>query len=129
MIYDGINDGINYWIRGSKFFDYKSNFIESGVTQNNLTKNDIKIVVPLNYFSNFWRSLNMPLINWEIELILTRFENCVLISKATRGVDYDVSTVAHKINNPENAVFQITDTKLYVPVVTLSKKKKMTQNF
>ena len=63
MIYDGINDGINYSIRGSKFFDYKSNFIESGVMQINLTKNDIKIVVPLNYLSNFWRSLNMPLIN------------------------------------------------------------------
>ena len=59
----GINDGINYSIRGSKFFDYKSNFIEGAVTQNNLTKNDVKIIVPLNYLSNFWGSLNMLLIN------------------------------------------------------------------
>ena len=49
----GINNGINYSIRGSKSFDYKANFIEAGVMQNNLTKNDIKIVVLLKYLSNF----------------------------------------------------------------------------
>ena len=67
----GINGGINYSIMGSKSFDYKANFIEDGVTHNNLTKNDVKIVVPLKYLSNFWRSLNVPLINCEVELILT----------------------------------------------------------
>ena len=67
----GINNGIDYSIMGSKSFDYKANFIEGGVTQNNLTKNDVKIVVPLNYLSNFWRRLNVPLINCEVELILT----------------------------------------------------------
>ena len=49
----GINGGINYSIMGSKSFDYKANFIEDGVTHNNLTKNDVKIVVPLKYLSNF----------------------------------------------------------------------------
>ena len=58
---------------GSKSFDYKANFIEGGVTQNNLTKNDVKIVVPLKHLSNFWRSLNIPLINCEVELLLTWF--------------------------------------------------------
>ena len=71
----GINGGINYSIMGSKSFDYKANFIEDGVTHNNLTKNDVKIVVPLKYLNNFWRSLNIPLINCEIELILTWFNN------------------------------------------------------
>ena len=71
----GINGGINYSIMGSKSFDYKANFIEDGVTHNNLTKNDVKIVVPLKYLNNFWRSLNIPLINCEIELILTWFKN------------------------------------------------------
>ena len=118
----GINGGINYSIMGSKSFDYKANFIEGGVTQNNLTKNDVKIVVPLKHLSNFWRSLNIPLINCEIELILTWFKNCVLISKATREADYEANPVVYEIDNPENATFQITDTKLYVPVVTLSKK-------
>ena len=71
----GVNGGINYSIMNSKSFDYKVNFIENGVAQGNLTKNDVKIVVPLTYLSNFWRSLNIPLINCEIELILTWFNN------------------------------------------------------
>ena len=67
----------------------------------------------------------MPLINCEVELILTWFKNCELINKSTRDADYE-EPIDRKIDNPENAIFQITDTKLYVPVVTLSKKKKMT---
>ena len=107
---------------GSKSFDYKANFMEDGVEQDDLTKNGIKIVVPLKYLSNFWRSLNIPLINCEIELILTWFTNCVLISKATREANDGTNSVVQKIDNPENAILEITDTKLYVPVVTLSKE-------
>ena len=118
----GVDGGINYSIVGSKSFDYKANFIEAGVTQNSLIKNVVKIVVPLKYLSNFWKSLNIPLINCEVELILTWFKNCVLISKATKEADYDANPVVWKIDNPENAIFQIRDTKLYVPVVTLSKE-------
>ena len=118
----GINNGINYSIMGSKSFDYKANFIEDGVTHNNLIKNDVKIVGPLKYLSNFWRSLNMPLINCEVELILTWFKNCVLIDKLTRDANYGADPIVRKIDNPKNATFQITDTKLYVPVVTLSKE-------
>ena len=43
--------------------------MENGVTHNNLTKNDVKIVLPLKHLSNFWKNLNIPLINCEIELI------------------------------------------------------------
>ena len=118
----GINNGINYSIMGSKSFDYKANFIEDGVTHNNLTKNDVKIAVSLKYLSNFWTSLIIPLINCEVELILTWFKNCVLISKATREADYNANPVVRKIDNPENVTFQITATKLYVRVVTLSKE-------
>ena len=50
-----INGGKNYSIMGSKSFHYKANFIERGITQNNKTKNDVKIVVPLKCLSNFWR--------------------------------------------------------------------------
>ena len=66
----------------------------------------------------------MPLINCEINLILTWFENCALTSKETRnavpaqGGNLEVTA----INNPPNATFKITDMKLYVPVVTLSTK-------
>ena len=46
----------------------------------------------------------------------------MLISKATREADYEVNPVVYEIDNPKNATFQITDIKLYVPVVTLSKE-------
>ena len=62
-------------------------------------------MVPLKYLSNFWRTLEMPLINYEVNLILTWSSTCVL--------------VATNIAN-QNATFAITDTKLYVPVVALS---------
>ena len=72
------NDNITYSILNSKSFDYKENFISS-VTNNNLTKNDVKIVIPLKHLSNFWKNLNIPLINCEVKLILTWFKNSVLI--------------------------------------------------
>ena len=64
--------------------------------------------MPLKYLSNFWRSLNILLINCKVELILNWFKNCVLISKATREADYDADPVVRKIDNPKNATFQIT---------------------
>ena len=76
----GIDDhNITHSILKPESFDYKANFMENGVTHNNLTKNDVKVVVPLKHLSNFWRSLNIPLINCEVELILTWSKNCVLV--------------------------------------------------
>ena len=92
------------------------------MTNNNLIKNDVKIVIPLNHLSNFWKNLNVTLINCEVELMLTWFKNCVLVDKLTRDADYDENPIVLKIDNPKKATFQITDTKLYVPVVTLSKE-------
>ena len=46
----------------------------------------------------------------------------MLIDKSTREADYEANPVIYEIDNPENAIFEITDTKLYVPVVTLSKE-------
>ena len=65
---------------------------------------NVKVVVPLKYLSNFFRSLEMPLINCKIKLNLTWKKECVL------------STA------DDDAVFIINDTKMYVPVVTLSKE-------
>ena len=84
------------------------------------------MVVPLEHLSSFWRSLDIPLINCEVSLTLTWSENWVLT---------DITTQAARNNNPNadpsvearegidaqtNTTFKITDTKLYVPVVTLS---------
>ena len=113
------NNNITHSILNSESFDYKVNFMENGVTNNNLTKNYVKVVVPLKHLSYFWRSLTISLINGEVELILTWFENCVLIG---READYDADANVYETDNPENAIFEIKDTKLYVTVVTLSKE-------
>ena len=96
--------------------------MENGVTHDNLTKNVVKVVVPLKHLSNFWRHLDIPLINCEVGLILTWFKNCVLTDKSTRKADYDGNPNVYEIDNPENAAFKITDVKLFVPVVSLSKE-------
>ena len=64
----------------------------------------------------------MPLINCEVSLTLTWSENCVLTDITTQAaVAVQGNNPARSaINAPTNATFQITDTKLYVPVVTLS---------
>ena len=74
--------------------------MENGLTQNNLIKNDVKIIVPLKHLSNFWRSLNMPLINCEVDLILTWFKNCVLINESTGDADYNADPIVYEIDNP-----------------------------
>ena len=68
----------------------------------------------------------MPLINCEINLILTWSENCLLTSKATGDADPDADPAVPAIDNPINATFQIRDTKLYAPVATLSTKNDKT---
>ena len=115
----------------SESFKYKNNITgntynigagEEGYDANKVGKNETEVVIPLKHLSNFWRSLNIPLINCEVELILTWFKNCVLINKSTRDADYNADPIIYEIDIPENAIFQITDTKLYVPVVSLSKE-------
>ena len=56
---------------------------------------------------------------------MTWFKTCVLIDKLTRDADYNANPRVSEINNPENAIFQMTDTKLYVPVVSLSKENNI----
>ena len=84
-------------------FNFKTKI--TGRTNNDGEINVVEIMVPLKYLSNFWRTLEMPLINCEIKLILDWSANCVIISTSNAN---QVST------------FSITETNLYVPVVTLS---------
>ena len=84
---------------------YKSKLIQ-GTDVNNV--NNVKLVVPLTYVSNFFRSLEMPLVNCKIDLELTWHKDC-MISSANAAAGQVVS-------------FMIANTKLYVPVVTLSTK-------
>ena len=116
------DNNISHSILNSESFDYKARFMENGVTHDNLTKNDLKFVLPLKHLSNFWRHLDIPLINCEVQLILTWSKNCVLIDKSTREANYGADLNVYEIDNPENETFKITDVKLFVPVVTLSKE-------
>ena len=99
----------------SESFKYKRNIVGKTPEDNDSLTN-VKRVIPLKYLSNFWRSLNILLINCEVELILTWSKNCVL-ADMTVNAAADPAIVA-----PSGAKFKITDTKLYVPVVTLSKE-------
>ena len=76
----------------------------------------LKIAMPLKYLSNFWRALDMPLINCEVSLTLTWSENCVITSLEKRRI----RNTNNRGNSPTNVAFKITDCKLHVRVVTLS---------
>ena len=115
----GTEGSTYYSIKNSKSFDYKTSNTGK-IEGSNIEKDDVKIVVLLKYLSTFWRTLDMPLIDCEISLNLTWSENCVLTSKAPREANPDADPAVAGISNPTNATFKIKDTKLYVPVVTLS---------
>ena len=85
-------------------FKYKSSFFKPLTAADNRVFKNVKIAVPLKYLSNFWRSLEMSLINCKVHLELSWTKNCVMSNVV--GV----------------TTFKITNTKLYVPIVTSSSK-------
>ena len=92
-------------INNSQSFKYKAALLgktENAVANTNSSVKEAKIVVPLKYLSNFWRSLEMPLINCKVYLELNWIEDCILSSAGN------------------TAKFAIADTKLHVPIVTFS---------
>ena len=107
---------INISIRNSKSFDYKTE-ITGSLDAGEDEKEDVTIAIPLKYLGNYWRSLDIPLINCEITIVLSWYKECVLVGRVFRGPP---AAAANRINSPTDAKFEITDCKLYVPVVTLS---------
>ena len=117
----------NHLSTNSESFKYKTNITgntynlgdsEADYDANKVGKNKTEVVIPLKHLSNFWRAWNIPLINCEVELILTWSKNCVLPDMAVRvAQDGNPAIVA-----PSGATFKIADTKLHVLVVTLSKE-------
>ena len=119
IIGDG-NNAIHISIKKSKSFDYKAN-ITGILNAGALRKEDIMIPIPLKYLGNFWRSLDIPLINCEITLILSWYKECALVGRALRNEpDPQPNPPIHATEYPTSAKFEITDCKFYVPVVTLS---------
>ena len=81
---------------------FKSKVKITGKTPNDGNTKVVEIIVPLKYLSNFRRTFEMPLINCEVNLILTWSKDFVITNSIDEGK------------------FKITDAKLYVPVVALS---------
>ena len=109
------NGAINISIRNSKSFDYKTKIV--GTLAANVLEKEVTIAIPLKYLGNFWRSSDIPLINCEITLSLSWYKECILVGRAFRDPP---AAAANHTNSPTSAKFEITDCKLYVPVVTLS---------
>ena len=108
-------NNINYNnIITSKSFEYKTKFI--GTTPNNYNILDTQVVVSVNFLINLLRSLDLPLINCKIEL------NLSIITEASKtyGAVPNTNQVRYHVTSQKaRATFQISNTKLYVPVVTL----------
>ena len=104
----------NVALDNSTSFKYKASLLGKATDadgNDRLLKNT-KIAVPLKYLGSFFRSLRMPLVKCKIFIELNWNNKCVM---------YGADTYAggDNVNNRETT-FQITNTKLYVPVVTLS---------
>ena len=126
---DGNDNNLdNRNVVNSEAFKYKNKItgnnynVDAGAQGYDVNKNgtqEIELAIPLKYIGNFWRALNIPLISCEVFLELKWNKNCVITSLERRQVDAGPPVV--RDNAPTGATLSITDCKLYVPVVTLSK--------
>ena len=99
------NNNADLTIDNSRSFKYKAALVgktANAVNNTNSSVKNTKIVVPLNYLSNFWRSLQMQLINCKIHLELNWIEDCIL-------------------SRAGNSAKLIADAKLHVQIVTKDK--------
>ena len=99
---DGPSNPLCY---NSESFKYKTSIVGKTPEDNDSLTN-AKVVIPLKHLSNFWRVLNIPLINCEVELILTWSENSVLADMTTKDAEGDNPTIAA----PSGATFKIKET-------------------
>ena len=125
---DGDNNFANRNVVNSNAFKYKNKIIrntynvDAAVASCDAKKEgtqEIELAIPLKYLGNFWRALNIPLISCEVSLELKWNKNCVITSLKNRIINAGPPVI--RGNEPKSATLSITDCKLYVPVVTLSK--------
>ena len=129
---DGNDNFANRHVVNSEAFKYNNKITgntyneDAGAQGYDVNKNGtqkIELAIPLKYLGNFWRALNIPLISCEVFLELKWNKNCVITSLERRQVHAGPPVV--RDNAPTGATLSITDCKLYVLVVTLSKDDKI----
>ena len=129
---DNNDNFANRNVVNSEAFIYKNKItgntynVDAGAEGYDVNKNgtqEIELAIPLKYLGNFWRALNIPLVSYEVFLELKWNKKCVITSLERRQVDAGPPVV--RDNAPAGATLSITDCKLYVPVVTLSKDDEM----
>ena len=129
------NNFDNIKVVNSNTFKYKKKIIgntynvNAGADGYDVNKNgtqEAELAIPLKYLGNFWRALNIPLISCKVSLELKWNKNCVITSLEQRDIGGGT-----RDNAPRGATLSITDCKLYVPAVTLSKDDeiKLLSNF
>ena len=124
---DNNNNFANRNVVNSNAFKYKNKIIGNtynvnagaeGYDANKEGTQKIELAIPLKYFGNFWRALNMPLISCEVSLELKWNKNCAITSLEQREL---AAPAAGRDGVPTGATIAINDCKLYIPLVTLSK--------
>ena len=119
------NNFDNIKIVNSNTFKYKNKItgntynVDAGAQGYDVNKNgtqEVELAIPLKYFGNFWRALNIPLISCEVSLELKWDKYCVITSLEQRNI-----AGGNRDNAPTGATLAINDCKLYVPAVILSK--------
>ena len=125
---DSDDNFANRNVVNSNAFKYKNKIIgntynvdaaAAGYDVNKEGTQAIELAIPLKYLSNFRRALNIPLISYEVSLELKWNKNCVITSLENRIINTGPPVI--RGNVPTGATLDLTDCKLYIPVVTLSK--------
>ena len=100
----------------SSSFKYKINLLDNPVLDGVIAKRNVKVVVPLKYLSNFFRSLEMPLINCKIKLNLTWKKNTY----------YQIMTVMlYLLSMIQNCTFQLLLCQKKIIKILLNNKIKV----
>ena len=122
----------NIRIINSNIFKYKNKIIgntynvaagAAGYDSNKNGTQTIELAIQLKYLGNFWRVLNIPLISCEASSELKWNKNSVITSLERRATDEN--NPPNRDGAPTGATLDITDCKLYIPVVTLSKDDEL----
>ena len=123
------NNFDNIKVVNSNTFKYKNKItgntynVDAGAQGYDVNENgtqEVELTIPLKYLGNFWRALNIPLINCEVSLELKWNKNCVITSLEQRDIGG-----GNRDNAPTGATLAVNDCKLYVPAVTLSKDNEI----